>query len=591
MRPLILTAAATLFVACTEGDDTGQNEGTDNGETVTQAPPELDDTGWPAGDLAGFFMDLGTGFNPPTLSAVFTESSPGFVNLAQCGANPNKPCLTTFPQDEDEFEDVTTDREIERETINTRFLGFDIRFAGYSIPYREDAETGFGFYNRKLTEEEPTPLGWVGAGWEESQWPAWTGEDLLYVSDVIELVSPRPGENISFHDGQKVPIEWVPTGEGEITLQVNSDLAGITRMYLLNDDGYFELDVDSLGLGGALSEDLDFTLQRWNRERVQKFGHVIDFVATSRASFTGEFFQTGGREFLRASDQCAEATGLPPIQAGGYWGFLGDFGADINVGDTEPSSRTDNSVGCLPPWGGECAGGSDALYKVEVPPRHLLQVEYNVYDDNGVFYFLSNCDNRYSCFLGADFDPMENVPEFLNFFNTTDSLRRFYLVADSQGTQSGRICYASQPIASYYTLDVKLDPLSEPDMYDSCEDAEDEQAIFPGNYYAENTAYTNDLNPGIGGCTGSSTPGPDAMVPIDVNAGQSIQVNVNMPGGNPAIYFVYQCDDAFSCPAGCDASIDEKELCSYTNQSAVDERIYAVIDSEDGILPYFLSIQ
>ncbi len=127
-------------------------------------------------------------------------------------------------------------------------------------------------------------------------------------------------------------------------------------------------------------------------------------------------------------------------------------------------------------------------------------------------------------------------------------------------------------------------------MVDTCAEAEPAYSTFPGSYYAEFTAFTDDLNPGLGGCTARSTPGPESMMPIDVGPGQTLTVNVEMAGADPSIYLLYNCNDAFSCPVGADLSQGPMESLAYQNTSSSVERLYIVVDSQTGLQPYFMGI-
>ncbi|MBX2801472.1 MAG: hypothetical protein KTR31_27595 [Myxococcales bacterium] len=552
------------------------NGGTTPTETEPQVPvpgPEIVDTAdWPPGDLGGLYYDYRPKTGKAALYGVFLESSPAsFFNLAKCAVE-GPPCLTTLPETEDEFEDIDTSREIDTELVNSRFLGWEIEFAGFVLPFKQDADTGFGYYYRDITGE-PQPEGWLGAKWG-GQWEDYENDQELFTGPPVELINPRAGRHIRFHNGQMVPFEWVPIGDGEITLNVNSDF-GLERMYTLEDDGYFELDVDDLGIANNV-EELSFTFIRWYRVQQERFGHVIEYVASSDATFTAEYFNIGNRDNLPASDRCSTAQGSTPLQSGMWWGDLGDYDASLDSSDAF----------CL---GGGCAGGFDGIYKVEVDPKHLLQVDYNTYDDSASVYLLSDCEDELSCFVGADFDPDIDAHEFLNYFNPTDVMRRFYLVVDSSGDNCGGFGDPT-PVDTYYTLDVTLDPLFPPDMYDTCAEAEKAYSIPPGNYYAEFVAYTNTLNPGAGGCTQSSLPGNEAMTPLELQPNQTVTINVRMPGGDPGIYLLYDCGNEFSCPTGRDASLDDNEIMSYTNQGVSTERLYIVVDSKDGMQPYFMSV-
>ena len=574
--PISLAAALSLGACTATTTDPDDNSGTDG----VQAPaPEVVDTGWPPGDLAGFHVALGNGSTAPRLMGVVTESSAGFLNLAQCAVNTDSPCLTLFPNNEDDFEPLDTSREIDRDVTKTRFLGYEVELAGYKLQYEEDEDNGFGYYDYELRAGERIPEGWIGVKWG-GQWPEFEGERMLEVSAPLNMVSPEPGSKVEFPNGSLFPIEWVPTGSGAITLVVESQ-SGLSRMYLLEDDGYFELNVDDLKIGGT-SEEIQFTMIKWDQNNVRKFGHVIDFVATSSASFDALYFNIGPREELQPVDRCPEATGQDPLRTGGYWGSLNPaLGA--NYGGY-------NVPGCLNQTGIGCAFGYEGFYKVEVPPKNLIQLQYNVLDDSASFWLVEDCFDPGSCVDGADEDSNPNVAEFVSYFNPTDDLERFYLVVDSSG-ENCPPTRSAPPVDTKFTLDVNIEVLTEPPMYDTCEEAEDAPLTFTGNYYAEFTAFVDDLNPGAGGCTSTSVPGADAMTRVEVPVGATLTASVTMAGADPALYFLYQCDDEFSCPVGSDLSLGDTEVAAYTNSSGATEEIYVVVDSKSGIRPYFLSLQ
>ena len=532
----------------------------------SETGPKVADTGFPPGEYASMHIDFGNGSQPPRLSAVFVESSPGFVNLAQCVSNDDVPCLPQLPNVEDDFVNVPTNLDVDRDLTTTRFQGRSVHFADYELPYREDGDSGFGHYGTQLTLDDPTPFGWVGTAWE-GQWQAGSIDRLLFVSDPMTLVAPSAGAHIEFHNGQFFPFEWVPTGEGIVTLNV-SNSAGFSRMYLLEDDGYFELDADSLGFA-SLTEDLNLTFMRWHQGTMRMFGHRIDATATSHQSLTAEYFNIGPREYFAPADGCAEAAGMPPLQTGGYWGDLKSYFANMNP------------LQCL---AGGCAFGKDGLYRVVLPPRNLLSVDYTAHSDSGSIYLMEPCGEA-NCRRGADWDPNANASEFLNYFNDSNDDIQLYLGVDS----SGNDCNNPEITGTRFTLDVDIQLLAEPPMVDTCEDAQDAILTPPGNYYASITAFEPDLNPGEGQCTMSSVNGADAVTPILVPPGATLSVTINMPGGDPAIYLLY-CDAALTCPVGSDLSLGTQEQLQYINQGTVEERVYLVVDSKTALLPYFLNI-
>jgi hypothetical protein len=63
-----------------------------------------------------------------------------------------------------------------------------------------------------------------------------------------------------------------------------------------------------------------------------------------------------------------------------------------------------------------------------------------------------------------------------------------------------------------------------------------------------------------------------------------------MPGGNPAIYLMHSCTNAFSCVSGADANGDTSEVLSYMNTSTSTETLYLAVDTVDTLAPYFLTI-
>lgn len=553
------TALFLLFAAACGGNDASPTDTPPNYE-----PPLPIDTGWPPGDIGSLEIVHHVNDGSTQVYGVFTQSSPGFQNLAQCSVD-NTICIGRFPSDEDDWEDLDPDAELEQDTVVTRFAGFDIEYGPYTLPYRENPDTKFGYYSYDATGEE-LPEGWIAATFG-GQWPEYEGERDLFVSPPIELVQPAIDSHITFTNGEKVPFEWVPTGRGIVTLNVFTRFT-LSRIYKLEDDGYFELDADSLGLNGD-TEDLTFLFTRWDIQEKVIAGNVISFVSSSDAFFSGQYIQIGARLPLIVADACDEALGRAPLEAGGWWGYLG--GAINN--DLDPNNN------CIKGLNAD-AIGNDGMFRMDVGPRHSVSVDYNTFDQSASVYFMNDCHNVNSCFIGNDQSVDPNVHEFLNYFNPDDEQKSIYLVLDM--TTAG---------PSIFTLDVTDEELTPPDMYDTCTLA---QAATPtltsANYYADFFAFTDKVNPGSGGCTGTSLPGPDAMTPVTLGSGQTIDVNISMPGGDPAIYLLYNCVDAFSCPIGADLSLGQNEQLSYTNLGAGTENLYLVVDSKTGLLPYFLGV-
>jgi hypothetical protein len=363
-------------------------------------------------------------------------------------------------------------------------------------------------------------------------------------------------------------VEWVPTGEGFVTLAVVPSF-GDGTMYLLHDDGYFEVNTDDLGLGGDI-EDFDVVLSRWSVNETQHFGHVVDFVAKSDVQFSGQLLNIGGRTEIEPANKCAEAEGSLPLGAGEYWG--------TNAGQ---SGELDPTNGCLGTSFYADAAGNDSIVRLQVGSHHMIGVDYNMPDRSASVYFLTDCNDASTCFQGSDLYPDVNIHEYLSYFNYDDDPATIYLVLDGTDNEG-------EPV---YTLDITDEYLGEPPAYDQCADAQGAAVVPPGAYYSEFVAYTGQLNPGTGGCTASSTPGPDLLIPVEIPAGANWTANVNMPDGDPALYLVFNCNDAFSCAAGSDGSLGETEDIAYTNGTAYTQRAYLVVDSKSGLKPFFISFQ
>lgn len=539
--------------------------------------PEVVDTGWPPGDLGNIHIAYHADTDKLDVFALFTESAPSFSNLAQCAIQGGT-CFGAFAEDEDTFEEYDPDQDVERDTIVTRFAGFDLQIGPYKLPYREDPETKFGFYYTNGDMPDPDtdelvepPFGeTIGIKWS-GEWEPYEGTEDLYVPQPVELLAPPPGTHIVFTNNETLPFEWVPTGEGLVTLSVATQFT-LARMYVLEDDGYFGLNVDDLALLSD-SDDLTFVLARWSQSTIRKYGHVVELLATSDVSFTGTYLQIGTRLPLDPADECAEAQGSLPLAAGGWWGYLG--GA-IDSDVTAPSS----CIGTYPAG----SSGADGIFRVNVEPKHAFSVDYNLLDASASVYFVEDCNNTSgTCLNGRDQSPDPNVHEYLQIFNPNDDPQVVYLVIDATGFGD----------TSVYTLDVTDDELLPPELYDTCADAQ--LAPYPlasDNYYSDFLSFTNNLNPGDGGCTGTSLTGAEALTRVELQSGQSLTANINMPGGDPALYLLYNCLDAFSCPIGSDVGgVSASEQLVYTNYSASPETLYLVIDSKGvGLRPYFLGV-
>jgi hypothetical protein len=544
-------------------------------DTTTVPDDTVVNTGFPPGDLANIHIRHNVNNETTSVFAVFAESAPNFLNLAKCGIEEST-CIPAMPGDEDSPFVFDPDDSLDQETIRTRFVGDVVGIGPYAMPYAESGETKFGFYTLDATElgfvEGPMGASWAG------QWPVYASTDDLVVSAPIQIISPREGGKINMTNAQLVPFEWVPTGQGEVTLTLIPEV-GDAIIYRLDDDGYYELNTDDLtlelGLTDAITEFTGF-LSRWDRSTVIRFGHVIEYVASSDVEFNVSLVNIGTRLRLNPADECAEAQGSVGITEGSYWGYMGlprlDGDMDTDGACLDPAFTT--------PY--DDSAGPDGVYRVEIEPRHAFSFDYNLISASASVYLVEDCNDVVgSCVDGSDLEADPDIHEFVSYFNDDDETQTLYLVLDSSDFGA----------ESFFTLDVTDEFLDEPDMYDSCQLASlASPTVGAGTWWGTFLAFTAGTNPGAGGCTGTELAGADAMTPVEVPAGATLTAQLNMAGSDAGLYLLFDCNDAFSCADGSDKSQNGPESVTYTNSTQFPITVYLVVDSKTGITPYFLTI-
>jgi len=551
-----------VFAGCgatTPGGNGGKDAADSDVGVIDTDPQQLNQD---VGSLMLVRKDSGNGVKV-FLYGLFVDEHPGFHNLARCAVDRGL-CFDQLPADEDTYIDPNQNLTFDPLYSDYRYVGLTVGLGEFEANYYNDVVS---YYYADVTAENGgTPIdGKLGATFGV-EWGNYKGNADIEVSQEIELQYPRPGSKVKFHDGDTVLIEWVPNNEGEMYLTVSAGI-NFYRLYLLEDDGYFELNVNDLAFGVDPME-VNFNLARWNRGKVQHNGHTLDLLATSEVTFKGEYFYVGGRTEVELSNTCGSAITAPITVSGGYWGRLDDWGLTNNI---DPISN----VNCT----GFQASGQDGIFHVQLDPLQNLTAEYLLLTDDASMYVLEDCTDVQTCVAGSDVG-LIGAPEFLSYFNDTDEVQDVYLVADGWQTSTG-----------VFYMDVIIDQVVEPEMYNACTDAMQQQTpTGPGTYYTSYLPYTNLLDPGAGGCTQSAQSGPESMTQILVPDGQTLSVNINMDGGDPGIYLLYNCTNALSCAIGSDAQVDGREQFAYQNNSGVSETVYLVIDSKTFLMPYFMTI-
>jgi hypothetical protein len=572
-----LIAALLLASACS--GDGGVIVTTQGTLTDTAPPPAATstDTGYPLGDQATLLFTYNVETERAAIYGFFAEQHSGNPNLAECAVI-DVACYPTFPNDPDSFKDFDTRADFEPLGYDTRYVGLSVGFGPYSMRYTNGEDLLHSYYYADVTQQvrqEGFPTGWWGLSWGgDGMWEAHESEEDLFVFQPVNLQRPTPGTLVRSPNGTVVPIEWEPTGDGEVYLRI-SQRFGIGKLYRLIDDGYFEFDVDDLGFGDSNNEEFTVTLMRWNRDLVQRKGHLIDVAAMSSASFDGSYFNIGNREPFQPapSDTCDVAQGLPALQTGSYWGYNG------------PYTDTLDGSACT---GGDPTISDDQFLKVVLQPKEALTADYNVYDDNAAIYAIDTCNIAEAlCMGGTDDIANRNAGETITLFNPGDAPITRYLVLDGTDLDP-------DVEGSIYTLDVNVTQLVEPDGYDSCTEVDAAPAdMAPGAYYAEVVdPWSATVNPGGGGCTGTSMPGPEVMFPITVPNGTSMNIGIEAEGADLGVYLLRDCGDLFSTPYGACSDVDlgffQKEYFSYSNTSGADEHFTLVVDSKTELAPFFL---
>jgi len=569
--PLALIAA--LLTSCT-GDGGGIITTTPGTLTADTGPPtttSIVDTGYSPGDQGSIVLSYNLNTDRAAAYGFFAESTSGTPNLAECAAV-DVVCYPTLPNDLDELKDFDPRADFEPDAFDTRYIGLGMGFGPYELDYLNAQDGTHSFYYADITEqvrEEGWATGWMGPSWgADGMWQAHEDDESLFVTIPVELQRPAMGSMVRVPNGTKLPIEWVPTGDGELYLRV-SQRFGIGKLWRLNDDGYFELDIDELGFGDS-PEDFTVTLMRWNRSIVRRKGHDLDIAALSFATFDGAYFNIGNREPFDPADDCVEALGQAPLAPGSYWGFNGSY------------TDTLDGAACISPDAPPTLA-KDQVIKVEIGPKQSLTADLTHQTDNTMFYAIDSCGAYPLCVTGVDeLGDVYNTETLQTFNGTEDPITR-YIVLDGEGRED-----------SIFTFDLRIDQLTEPEGYDSCTESQAAPApLAPGTYYGEFTAWSDTINPGNGGCTGTSLPGPEVFFPIEVPAGTSLNVSVQTTGADIGIYLLRNCADPFSTPtdvcSDVDLGEDQLEALSYTNVSGADEQMTLVIDSKTGLQPYFLA--
>jgi len=265
-------------------------------------------------------------------------------------------------------------------------------------------------------------------------------------------------------------------------------------------------------------------------------------------------------------DTCAEAGAYAPLTTGSHV-----FADDLSLYADDVSFSAGNV--CT----GQPTDGGDAFVPVALEPDEALTVHYRNDGDASAYVLLDcNAPTDTDCQLAGDGNLANPVggAEDLVYLNITGVRVVGYLVLDCNGACSG------------YDLTVDIGTPA-PLLPSTCADSNS----WPV-YSTMGLAMFGTLE-GMGGnvtlsngnaCTGGTTSGVDAQLPVELLDGETIDLSYTQIMGDGSVYLVEDCVDPLgTCLAASDAGADGvEESFSYTNTSGTTENLRLILDCYDG---------
>jgi len=540
---------AWLLVACGSGpDNSGAAKDTDNPVTppVTQVPGT--DEGFVfLFETAPHFYDEAPNI---TLAGLFVEDDLGLENLVQCVAYKDSAwCAEQLPTQDGDYvvlRDYEDDMLTELEALD---VGPEVHLGPYSAPKYELGGKMAYFRSDLYGIDAPEGSTDVSFGDADGRWGAFVGEGIVEVPDQLILTEPPIMDYSMFEAGKPVEIRWEPGTTGEVYIAVLNWQED--RLYKVADDGAFDLDLDDLQLFDG--DFVEIRVGRWGVAEFDHGGHELTVHYQRDQKIFGAYHDFEGRSEITPPNTCAEATAHPALEPGNYWGDLG------------PLSNT-QGPGLVNSCTGFPAIGADGVYTIEVQNEEILDITYQLPQGDASIYLLRTCGNPQSCVTGADtWVGIGSQAETLSYHNQSGQTETLTLVLD-----------AAVWTNSLFTLDIESTQLIPNVLVDTCLEAMSQGSIGTGNYVGDLNGFSNILDPGPFG--GPDATGPEGLVQIELQPGESLDAAVNMPGHDPVLYVLYNCTVAASLAASSDANSSADEQIVYTNQSPASELVYLVVD-------------
>ncbi len=257
---------------------------------------------------------------------------------------------------------------------------------------------------------------------------------------------------------------------------------------------------------------------------------------------------------------CAQVAGAEPLTTGVWTGSLLGASDDLDLDD----------AACVPGTGENAV---DQLARIEVAPSERVEITMITASDAGLV-LLSDCSDVDSC-LAADASTVGSA--VVSWVNLGDAAQSLTLAIDGR--------------EELYELQVLFESVDLAAEVDACADASSLPVLGEGTWYGDSAGLGDDLDLDPTGCTGHGSAGPDGLVRVEVPAGRRLRASIDMPGADPVLYLLTDCDDADSCVVGADHNVHGRETLVYDNLSVADEVLFLGIDSFEHGGAYALDLQ
>ena len=498
------------------------------------------------------------------LAGVFVEADRGWDNLAQCLSRPGTYCAQNFPTAIDDWEPLDAYQESIPQSLLTRAVGSFIELGPFRAEYLLDEEQGLDIYFQDLGEVKDVPES-LSLHIPGGVWPEIELEQVVTMPSPMRVLEPDPLQAHYFHNAHPVTFRWVPGEQGDVYLAMVSFTT--SRLYRLEDDGEFELDLAALGLFDF--EAVTFALGRWSRVEVPTPGGTLHVTVQSDQYLHGYNREIGDRTKILAPDTCDEAMAAPSLEPGSYWGDTREHHNSLNPG----------KFGCT----GFNAGAQDGIIPVDLAPAEYIELTYQLPQDDASVYFVEDCSTAGTCLVGAD-ATLGSGPEVLSFYNDQDTEQRIYLVVDAYQ-------YPLTPsVTDVFYLDVEMTEILGDVLVNDCAEAMASTTLQTGSYEGSLGGHINRLDPEDSPSCGTAAPGGEGIAKVTLNPGETISVEVQMPDADPILYWTWACNLVDSCIDLVNLDNSTVETLTWTNDTPFQENRYLIVDSAAGATTYYLSV-